>query len=77
MEVKTSLSQSPIHSLQDFENELAGFHGKGPPPDIWLSGKPPANPEIAKPVPQKPPRRSRSKSNSGKRLIFSDLHETF
>lgn len=59
-EVRSSLSQSPIHSLPDFE-----LSGKDPPPDIWLSGKQPINPEITKPVPRKPPRRSRSKSNSG------------
>ena len=67
-DVTTSLSQSPIHSLHDTEHDFGPHnfhHGKDPPPDIWLSGKQPLNPEIAKPVPRKPPRRSRSKSNSG------------
>ena len=58
-EVSSSLTQSPVLPAE------GDFHQREPPPDIWLSGRQPLNPEIAKPVPRKPPRRSRSKSNSG------------
>ena len=47
-------------------SEVDSFRSDHHPPDIWLSGKQPTHPEIAKPVPRKPPRRSRSKSGSGK-----------
>ena len=65
----SSVSHSPTRDSTADSGILQFHSASDPPPDIWLSGRQPNNPEIAKPVPRKPPRRSRSKSNSGANIV--------